>query len=133
VTSDDINLLLDGVSDDSGEWMDHPGQACIKLARRLRGPAVDAVAELLRRTTDNHVALNCVRLLAAVRIPEADDALAGALDLPLADEVLEQVFEDAADSARLRHHPGFVANARALWSRWPHQELREFLSRVGAL
>ena len=128
-----LEALVIDVQDDSQEWLDIPGEACIRLAKQIGPPAIFAVSALLTRTRDNHVALNCVRLLARVTLPAAHDALAAALDLALADEVREQIFEDALDSAALRSHEGFVSKARALYPKWPHTELASFLASVRQL
>ena len=124
----DIKLVIDGVRDDSQEWMDVPGRSCIRLARQIGGPAIRAVSRLLAETRDNHVRLNAVRLLAAVRSPQGDDALTTALELQLPDEVREQIFEDAIDSPSLRLHTQFRTRAKEIYSRWPNQALRDFLA-----
>jgi hypothetical protein len=119
--------ILESLKADSGEWIDVPGQACLRLFKEVGPTAVKPVAELLAEAADNSVKLHCVVLLTAVGWPEAGDALASALDLPLADEVREQIFEDALASRDLRGHKRFVQKARALYRMWPKPELRDFL------
>ncbi|WP_165071833.1 hypothetical protein [Paludisphaera rhizosphaerae] len=129
-----IAVLLDAVQDDcQDQWIDIHGQGCLKLLREMgqRAPrAITAVANLMATHSENYVKLNCVELLTHAHMPEAGEALVEALDLPLDDEVLEQIFEDAKDSLQMRTHAQFIAKARALYTRWPNSSLQDFLKSV---
>ena len=126
----DLADLLADIQIDSGEWIDMPGDACIDLLQSMgpRAPeAIAAVARLMATHPENFVKYHCVKLLVNANLPEADEALAVALDLPLDDEDRQALIEEADDSVRLRSHPLFVSKARALYDQWPNSALREFL------
>ncbi len=122
-----LAALVAALQDDGQDWIAVPGQSCIRAVRELGRTGINVVAHLLSSAEENHVKLHCVMLLAEARMAEADDALADALDLPLVDEVREQILEDAADLKRLHRHARFSAKARALYERWPRPELKKFL------
>jgi len=128
---EELASMLDAIHDDSYEWRDYLGRDYTKILRDQGPRAVAAVAELMATAPENYVKHNCCYLLSHAETPEAADALAAVLDRPLDDEVLEQIFEDAADWPSLRAHAGLVARARALYPRWPNPSLRNFLRRVG--
>jgi len=128
---EEIAAMLDTVQDDTNEWIGDFGRMCLKILQAQGPRAVAAVAELMATAPENYVKLNCCYLLSHADTSEAADALAAILDRPLDDEVLEQIFEDAADWPSLRAHAGLVAKARALYPRWSNPSLRDFLRRVG--
>jgi hypothetical protein len=126
----ELSALLDTLREDCLEWRGLFGQRCLEVSRRQGSRAVTPVAELLATHRENYVRLHCVYLLTNIESQEATAAITAALDLPLDDEVLEQIFEDAAGSAWLRAHAPFLSKARGLFPRWPNPSLREFLLRI---
>jgi len=129
-TNEELDVLLEAIQDDCYEWRGIFGRKCLRIMRRHGDRAVAAIAYLMEKSDDNQVKLHCSYLLNYGDTPEAADAVTSALERRLDDEVLEQIFEDAIDSDRMKTHAGFITKARALYERRPIPAIHEFLSRI---
>ncbi len=134
-TTENICSLISDVNSTNMNWFDIPGSACVESLRRFGVEGIRAVVDLLGSKaagygSDIEIALNCVFLLIKAELPEANDAIAYVLELPLNDEVREFLFETAVESKQLRSHPLYVAKARELCHQWPHSALDVFLKHA---
>ena len=129
-TNEELDVLLEAIQDDCYEWRGIFGQKCLRIMHRHGDRAVAAIADLMEKCDDNQVKLHCSYMLNFGDSPAAADAVASALEQRLDDEVLEQIFEDAIDSERMRLHAGFITKARALCERRPIPAMHDFLSRI---
>src|SRR5580765_6442353 len=110
-TKEEIDKLLEGIQfDNQSEWIDTPGQWCIKKLRELGMEGVQAVLSVIRKSAGDMpdhertvTLLNAMQLLVAAGMPEADDVLSQVLALQLDDEVVDQLFEDAVIARPLLH------------------------------
>ena len=133
---EDIDKLLEGIRfDNQSEWIDTPGQWCINKLRELGMEGVQAVLSLIRESagaTPRHertvALLNAIQLLVAAGTSEAYDALSEVLALHLEDEVVDQLFEDAALSNGLPKHKRFVAAATRVAQKCDRLSVKTFLA-----